>query len=327
MQPDIKILFFIMISRRLLRIKVLQVLYAYYKSDQKDLNKSEKELFFSINKAYDLFYYILLLAIEVADYAESRIELARNKRMPSHEDLHPNTRFIGNKFIEQLRENRQFKRYLETAKISWSNHPEFIKELYNLFIEHPEYQEYMNADEIDYGRDKKIIIRFFNDIVFPNESLHQILEEKSIYWNDDLEFVISMVIKTVKKFREDSTEELELPDLFKNDEDREFVKKLFRKATVYRKMSLELIEEKASNWDLERIAFMDVLIMQLAITEMIEFRSIPTKVTLNEFLEIAKFYSTEKSNTFINGVLDKILQKLKDEKKIVKTGRGLIGEI
>ena len=306
---------------------MLQVLYAYYKSDQKDLNKSEKELFFSINKAYDLFYYILLLAIEVADYAESRIELARNKRMPSHEDLHPNTRFIGNKFIEQLRENRQFKRYLETAKISWSNHPEFIKELYNLFIEHPEYQEYMNADEIDYGRDKKIIIRFFNDIVFPNESLHQILEEKSIYWNDDLEFVISMVIKTVKKFREDSTEELELPDLFKNDEDREFVKKLFRKATVYRKMSLELIEEKASNWDLERIAFMDVLIMQLAITEMIEFRSIPTKVTLNEFLEIAKFYSTEKSNTFINGVLDKILQKLKDEKKIVKTGRGLIGEI
>lgn len=316
-----------MISRRLLRIKVLQVLYAYYKSDQKDLNKSEKELFFSINKAYDLFYYILLLAIEVVDYAESRIELAKNKRMPSYEDLHPNTRLITNKYIGQLRDNRQFKRYLETSGISWSNHPEFIKELYNLFIEHPEYQEYMDADGSDYNRDKKIIIRFFNDVVFPNESLHQILEEKSIYWNDDLEFVISMVIKTVKKFRSDSTEELELPDLFKNDEDREFVKKLFRKATVYREMSLELIEEKASNWDLERIAFMDVLIMQLAITEMIEFRSIPTKVTLNEFLEIAKFYSTEKSNTFINGVLDKIMQKLKDEKKIIKTGRGLIGEI
>ncbi len=316
-----------MISRRLLRIKVLQVLYAYYKSDQKDLNKSEKELFFSINKAYDLFYYILLLALEVVDYAESRIELAKNKRIPSHEDLHPNTRFITNKFVEQLRENRQFKRYLETVKISWSNHPEFIKELYNLFIGHPEYNEYMNEEQTDYNKDKKIIIRFFNDIVYPNESLHQILEEKSIYWNDDLEFVISMVIKTVKKFRKDSTEELELPDLFKNDEDRDFVKKLFRKATAYRGMSLELIEEKASNWDLERIAFMDVLIMQLAITEMIEFRSIPTKVTLNEFLEIAKYYSTEKSNTFINGVLDKILQKLKDEKKIIKTGRGLIGEI
>jgi len=315
-----------MISRRLLRIKVLQVLYAYYKSDQKDLNKSEKELFFSINKAYDLFYYLLLLAVEVVDYAESRIELAKNKRMPSYEDLHPNTRFIDNSFVEQLRNNNQFRRYLDTASINWSTYPEFIKELYNLFIDHPEYKEYMEADEVDYNQEKKIIIRFFNDIVFPNESLYQILEEKSIYWNDDLEFVISMVIKTVKKFRKSSTEELELPDLFKNDEDREFVKKLFRKATVYRSMSLELIKEKASNWDLERIAFMDVLIMQLAITEMIEFKSIPTKVTLNEFLEIAKYYSTEKSNTFINGVLDKIMQKLKEEKKIVKTGRGLIGE-
>lgn len=316
-----------MISRRLLRIKVLQVLYAYYKSSEKDLNRSEKELFFSINKAYDLFYYILLLALEVVDYAESRIEIARNKKIPTYEDLHPNTRFIDNLFITQLRNNVQFKRYLETQKISWANYPEFIKEIYNLLVEHPDYYEYMNAEENDYSKDKKIIIRFFNDIVFPNESLCQILEEKSIYWNDDLEFVISMVIKSVKKFRESSKENLELPDLFKNDEDREFVKHLFRKATVYRKMSMDLIEEKANNWDLDRIAFMDVLIMQLAITEMIEFKSIPTKVTLNEFLEIAKYYSTEKSNTFINGVLDKIMQKLKEESIIKKTGRGLIGEV
>lgn len=326
MQPDIKILFFRMISRRLLRIKVLQVLYAYYKSSEKDLNRSEKELFFSINKAYDLFYYILLLAVEVVDYAESRIEIARNKKIPTHEDLNPNTRFIDNKFVIQLRENKQFKKFLESQKISWVNYPEFIRELYNRTIEHPEYAEYVNSEENDYSRDKKIFIRFFNDIVFPNESLAQILEEQSIYWNDDLEFVVSMVIKTVKKFREDTGENMDLPDLFKNDEDQEFVRHLFRKATVYRDMSLEYIEEKASNWDLDRIAFMDVLIMQLAITEMIEFTSIPTKVTLNEFLEIAKFYSTEKSNTFINGVLDKIMQKLKEEKKIKKTGRGLIGE-
>jgi N utilization substance protein B len=264
--------------------------------------------------------------VEVADYAESRIEIARNKKIPTYEDLHPNTRFIDNSFISQLRNNIQFKRYLDTQKINWTNYPEFIKELYNLLIGHPDYHEYLNEENNDYAKDKKIIIRFFNDIVFPNESLGQILEEKSIYWNDDLEFVISMVIKTVKKFKENSTELLELPDLFKNDEDREFVKLLFRKATVYRKMSMELIEDKASNWDLDRIAFMDVLIMQLAITEMIEFNSIPTKVTLNEFLEIAKYYSTEKSNTFINGVLDKIMQKLKEENKIKKTGRGLIGE-
>ena len=315
-----------MISRRLLRIKVLQVLYAYYKSGEKDLNKSEKELFFSINKAYELYYYMLLLAIEVVDYAESRIELARNKKIPSYEDLHPNTRFIDNAFVLQLRNNLHFKHYVESHKISWVNYPEFIKELYNLLIEHPEYLEYLNADDHDYSQDKKIIIRFFNDIIFPNESLNQILEEKSIFWNDDLEFVISMVIKTIKKFREDSSERTSLPELFKNDEDRDFAKQLFRKASVYRDMSLQLIEEKASNWDLDRIAFMDILIMQLAITELIEFNSIPTKVTLNEFLEIAKYYSTEKSNTFVNGVLDKILQKLKEENKIKKSGRGLIGE-
>ncbi len=315
-----------MISRRLLRIKVLQVLYAFYKSDQNDLNRSEKELFFSINKAYDLFYYILSLALEVVDYAESRIDIARNKRIPTYEDLHPNTRFVDNKFVQQLRNNLQFKKYFEREKLSWVNHPEFIKELYNQLIEHPDYQNYMESEDNDYAADKKIIVKFFNDIVYPSESLWQILEEQSIYWNDDLEFVISMVIKTVKRFKEESDEHMKLPDLFKNDEDREFVKHLFRKTTLYREMSMKLIEEKASNWDLDRIAFMDVLIMQLAITEMIEFTSIPTKVTLNEFLEIAKFYSTEKSNTFINGVLDKIMQKLKEENKIKKTGRGLIGE-
>jgi N utilization substance protein B len=186
-----------MISRRLLRIKVLQVLYAYYKSSEKDLNRSEKELFFSINKAYDLFYYILLLAIEVVDYAESRIDIAKNKKIPTYDDLNPNTRFIDNKFVHQLRNNRQFKRYLESEKLSWVNHPEFIKELFNQLVEHPEYKDYMSNEKNDYVTDKKIVIRFFNDIVYPSESVWQILEEQSIYWNDDLEFVISMVIKTV----------------------------------------------------------------------------------------------------------------------------------
>lgn len=316
-----------MISRRLLRIKVLQVIYAYYKSGDPDLKVSEKELFFSINKAYDLFYYLLLLVVDVSDYAESRIEIARNKRIPSNEDLNPNTRFIDNSLLYQLRTNRQFKTYIETRKLSWVNHPELIKDLYVRFLEHPEYQEYMTAEDVDYSQEKKLILRFFNDIVIPSDNLAQILEEQSIYWNDDLEFVISMVIKSLKRFRKDSDESMELPDLFKNDEDKEFVKLLFRKAANYRELSMKLIEDKANNWDLDRIAFMDLLIMQLAITEMMEFESIPTKVTLNEYLEIAKYYSTEKSNTFINGILDKIMQQLKVDKKIKKTGRGLIGEI
>ncbi len=316
-----------MISRRLLRIKVLQVLYAYYKADQKDLNKSEKELHFSINKAYELYYYILLLIIDVVQYAESRIELAKNKKVPVWEDLNPNTRFIDNTLVGLLRENRQFQHYIDTHHISWVNHPELIKELYTSLIESEAYGEFMIAEDLDFQAQKKIIIRFINEIVLTNESLHQLLEEKSIYWNDDIDFVVSIVEKTLKKFKEGEKEENPLLELYKNDEDREFVIQLYRKSIVNRDFALKLIEEKASNWDLDRIAFMDVLIMQMAVTEMIEFSSIPTKVTLNEFLEIAKYYSTEKSNTFINGVLDKIMQKLKDEKKIRKTGRGLIGEV
>lgn len=316
-----------MISRRLLRIKVLQVLYAYYKSSQKELNKAEKELHFSINKAHELYHYLIILIIDVVQYAESRIELAKKKKIPSREDLHPNTRFIDNKLVAQLANNEQLLKYLNIHHISWINYPELIKELHLKIVDQKWYQEYMEAEECGYGEDKKLISKIYTDIILPNDTLHQILEEKSIYWNDDLDFVVAMVIKTLKKFSEEDEANNELLDLYKNEEDREFVVKLFRKSVINRDNCLELIEEKASNWDLERIAFMDVLIMQVAITELLEFPSIPTKVTLNEFLEIAKYYSTEKSNSFINGVLDKIMQKLKDEKKIRKSGRGLIGEI
>jgi N utilization substance protein B len=316
-----------MISRRLLRIKVLQVLYAYYKAEQKEVNISEKELNRSINKAHELFYYLFLLIIDVTEYAESRIELARNKKILSYEDQHPNTKFIDNLFTAQLKKNDQLYRFFNTNHISWVDHPEIIREFFTQLIESDLYKEYMENPTIDYADDKKLIIRFYTDIVLPNDSFHQILEEKSIYWNDDLDFVLSMVVKTIKKFKDTDAEEKDLPDLYKNDEDRDFVVRLFRKSLVNRTYCLKLIEEKASNWDLERIAFMDVLIMQIAITEMMEFNSIPTKVTLNEYLEIAKYYSTEKSNSFINGVLDKILQQLKTEDKIKKTGRGLIGEL
>jgi N utilization substance protein B len=315
-----------MISRRLLRIKVLQVLYAYYKSDDKDLKKSENELFFSINKAYELYHFLILLIIEVSDYAESRIELARNKRIPTYEDLNPNTRFIDNKIINNLRKNPDFLKYCQNNKISWVNYPEFIKEIYISLVESSFYKDYMISDTQNFTEDRKLIIKIFNDIILPSDSIDQILEEKSIYWNDDLDFVMTMVVKTIKKMKEEESEGFNLPEIFKNEEDREFVLKLFRKSLIHRDISLKLIEEKASNWDLDRIAFMDILIMQMAIAELIEFSSIPTKVTLNEFLEIAKYYSTEKSNSFINGVLDKIMQKLKENKSIKKTGRGLIGE-
>jgi N utilization substance protein B len=316
-----------MISRRLLRIKVLQVLYAYYTAEHKDLNTSEKELNFSINKAYELYNYLLLLMRDIVLYAESRIEIATNKRIPTFEDLHPNLRFVNNKLICQFTDNTQLNKYISNNRISWVKYPELIKELYGIIIDSPEYSDFMALTDGGYAEDKKFVSKIYSDIILPNESFCQVLEEQSIYWNDDLEYVISMVLKTIKKFSETDGPEKSLLELYKNKEDRDFVVDLFRKCVVKRKDCLELIESTASNWDLERIAFMDILIMQLAITELIEFPSIPTKVTLNEYLDISKYYSTEKSNNFINGVLDKILAHLKEKEMIRKTGRGLIGEI
>jgi N utilization substance protein B len=315
-----------MISRRQLRIKALQSLYAYYATGGEDMKRTEKELHFNIEKAYDLYHYLLLLLIDLVLYAESRMEIARNKRIPTHEDLHPNTRFIENRLVEQLRNNEQLIRYLDQHKLNWANHPELIKEIYNRLTESEEYLNYMKDEESGYAEDKRLISFLYTHIIFPSERLDSILEEQSIYWNDDLEFITSMIVKTLKKFKEEDGPKKPLMDLYKNKEDRDYVVKLFRQTILHRDEYVEYIKKNTRNWDLERIAFMDILIMQTAIAELVAFPSIPIKVSLNEYLEISKFYSTSKSNVFINGVLDKVVLQLKEEKKIVKTGRGLIGE-
>jgi N utilization substance protein B len=315
-----------MISRRQLRIKALQSLYAYYTTGSEDMKRSEKELHFNIEKAYELYHYLLLLIIDVMIYAESRIEIARNKRIPTHEDLHPNTRFINNRLVDQLRNNAQLLRYVEQHKLNWADHPELIKEVYVRLTESEEYEAYMNGVEPGYAEDKRLITFIYSNIIYTSERLDSILEEQSIYWNDDLEFITSMIVKTFKKFKEEDGPDKLLMDLYKSKEDTDYVIKLFRETIRHRDEYVEYIKQNTRNWDLDRIAFMDILIMQIAIAELIAFQSIPTKVTLNEYLEISKFYSTNKSNVFINGVLDKVLMQLKEENKISKAGRGLIGE-
>ncbi len=315
-----------MISRRQLRIKALQSLYAYYKTGREELNISEKELHYNVGKAYELYHYLLLLIIDVVLYAESRIDIARNKRIPTYEDLHPNTRFIDNALVDQLRNNEQLLRFVDQHKLNWSNNPELVKDIYTTLIESGEYAAYMSAEESGYAEDKKIITQVYTHMVFPSELLASVLEEQSIYWNDDLEFITSMIVKTFRKFKEGDGADKSLMDLYKNEEDREYVVRLFRQTIVHRDEYVDYIKQHTRNWDLERIAFMDILIMQMAIAELIAFPSIPTKVTLNEYLEISKFYSTSKSNVFINGVLDKVVFHLKEEKKVQKKGRGLVGE-
>lgn len=315
-----------MISRRIIRTKVLQVLYAYYSSEEKSLNKTEKELFFCIHKAYDLYHYLFALVIEIADYAEGRIEIKKNKHQPTYEDLHPNTKFITNQVIEQLRQNKQLNTYIGQKKLSWKENPELIKELYLLMTESEAYKGYMNDPVRSYLDDRKFIERLFNKVILVSEDLYVVLEEMSIYWNDDVDFVISMITKTLKRFNEHSGADQGLMPMFKDQEDKDFTKDLLRLTIINQDELRELIKVHSKNWDVERIAFMDILIMQLAITEFLYFPTIPTKVSLNEYIELSKFYSTDKSRNFINGILDKTLKDLKTTEKINKAGRGLIGE-
>ena len=290
------------------------------------MGRSEKELHINIDKTFELYHYLLLLIIDVSLYAESRIEIARNKRIPTSEDINPNTRFLDNRLVDQIRNNDSLLRYVDQYKLNWSFYPELIKDIYLKVIECEEYAAYMQNEECSYANDKKLITQIYTNIIFPNELLSSILEEQSIYWNDDLEFITNMIVKTFRKYKESDGPGRSLMTLYKNDEDRDYVVRLFRQTILNRDEYVEYIKINTRNWDLERIAFMDILIMQMAIAELVAFPSIPTKVSLNEFLEISKFYSTTKSNVFINGVLDKIMSQLKEEKKVQKAGRGLVGE-
>ena len=315
-----------MVSRRLLRVKVLHMCYAYLKTSEKTLNQAEKELFFSIDKSYDLYHLLILLMFDVVQFAENRIELAKNKRIPSHEDLNPNTKFIDNRLIKRLKENEELNRYVKNQKLSWDNNPELIKKLYMEIRNSDIYEKYMNSGVNGFNEDKKFITEVYTKIIFNYEELYKTLEEHSIYWNDDIEFIMGMVIKTFRSFKA-SKESGELMPLFKNDEDLDFVKRLFRKSVLNHKEYEDLISKFIKNWDVERIAFMDIVVMSIAISEIVEFSDIPVKVSLDEYIEIAKDYSTQKSNVFINGILDKIVSHLKEEGKINKAGRGLIGEL
>ena len=313
-----------MISRRIIRIKVMQTLYAFRNSPGQTFNLAEKELNFSIGKTYDLYHWLLQLIVEVHAFAENRIEQNKLKRLPTQEDLNPNTKFVNNEIILKLVENEALAKYNEDNKLNWVLFPKFIKELYTNLVESEYYQQYMADSEVNLKQDRKLVEFFFSNIVAPSEELYNILEEQSIYWNDDAEFVLGRIIKTVGKFKASTLPSKSLLPLYKDDDDREFTKKLFRKSVIEYDTHKKIIEEHLRNWDLERIAFIDVLLIELAICEFLYFPSIPTKVTLNEYIDLAKYYSTNKSRTFINGILDKILKSMEKDGKIVKTGRGLI---
>ena len=308
----------VMINRVLIRLKIVQIVYAYYQNGSKNLDTAEKELFFSLSKAYDLYNYLLVLMIELTNYARKRVDAGKNKLRPTKEELAPCMKFVENKFIAQLEVNKQLTEFVTNQKKNWENEQDFIKELFEKIADSDIYKEYMSSPESTYEEDRELWRKLYKTFVFNNESLDEVLEEQSLYWNDDKEIVDTFVLKTIKRFDEKAGANQQLLPEFKDDEDQEFARRLFRRTILNADYYRHLISENTKNWDLDRIAFMDVIIMQIALAELLSFPNIPVSVSLNEYVEIAKLYSTAKSGSFINGTLDGIVNQLKKEGKLTK---------
>lgn len=307
-----------MINRVLIRLKIVQIVYAYYQNGGKNLDTAEKELFFSLSKAYDLYNYLLLLMVEVTKQANKRLNAAKNKLVPTKEELFPNTKFVENRFIAQLEVNKQLLEFSNNQKKTWENEADFVKTLCDKILESDIYKEYMASETSSYEEDLELWRKLYKNIIFNNIELDQVLEDQSLYWNDDKEIVDTFVLKTIKRFDEKNGAKQELLPEFKDEEDQDFARRLFRRTILNADYYRHLISENTKNWDLDRVAFMDVVIMQIALAEILSFPNIPVSVSLNEYVEIAKLYSTPKSGGFINGTLDGIVNSLKKENKLTK---------
>lgn len=307
-----------MINRVLIRLKVVQVIYAYYQNSGKSLEAAEKELFYSLSKAYELYNYLLLLMVEVTRFADRRIDNRRHKLRPTYEDLNPNTRFIDNAFIAQLAQNKQLETFASNQKRSWEDESEFVKRLFERIEQSDIYQEYMSKESLTYEDDRELWRKLYRTFIAQNDEIDEILEDQSLYWNDDKAIVDTFVLKTIKRFEPENGPEQELLPEYKDDGDKEFARKLLHNAITHAETYRKLMENNARNWDMERFAFMDILIMQVALAEIFSFPSIPTTVSLNEYVEVAKMYSTPKSGSFINGMLDTIVNQSKKENKLNK---------
>lgn len=311
-----------MLSRRLLRIKVAKALYAHLQSDADNMMASEKSLLTSIDKAYDLYFQLLTLPEALVKYAAERQEIAKQKKLPTYEDLNPNTKFIDNQVIQTISVTDAINDRVAANKLGWAKHPELIRAIYQQFSQTEYFKAYMMRDERSFEEDRILVDKLF-DMLADLPALDEELEEMSIMWADDLPFILMMIQRTLSNMRP-SHKELRVAEKFKSEEDPQFVKTLFEKALINYNEYQQYIERFTANWDLERIVLMDTLILSIAMAELINFSSIPVKVTMDEWIEISKYYSTPGSSNFINGVLDKIAASLTEEGRIQKFGRGLI---
>ena len=312
-----------MLSRRILRTKVVKAVYAHTQCEGITPVASEKNLVTSIDKAYDLYFHLLALVPEIAEYAAERIRIGENKKLPTYDDLHPNRKFVENKVVARLNEDEELQAQLKARKLSWANHRDLIVALYNALVRQPFYQKYMASEERSFRQDAQLVSDIYMTMLEEFEPLESALEAQSILWNDDLGYLLTMVSRTVLSMRE-GHDAIKFMEQFKSEEDLDYAKALLRFTIAsYDRISL-LLDNSMQNWDIERVALMDQIILITAIAEAENFPSIPVRVTMNEYIDIAKCYSTESSGSFINGILDRIITRLTEEGKIVKSGKGLL---
>ena len=307
-----------MINRELIRIKIVQLTYAYYQNGNKLMDSAEKELLFSLSKAYDLYNYLLELIVAITREERRRVEVASQRALREGKDV-PSQKFAYNKFAVQLEENKQLMEFAETQKQSWSDSVEFVRNLCNQMEQSQTYADYMADTDDSYEADREVWRKLYRQLIQENESLDQLLEEQSLYWNDDKEVVDTFVLKTIKRFDPKNKSKQELLPEYKDQEDKDFAIKLFRATILNADQYQRYMSETSRNWDFSRLAYMDVVIMQIAIAEMLTFPNIPISVTINEYVDLAKLYSTPKSGGYINGMLDSIARYLVSTGKLMKT--------
>lgn len=314
-----------MLNRRHLRVKVLQSLYAYHQSDTKDIKLSEKNLLNGIDQVFEMYIWMLSLINETIEYVSRDAEERANKHRPTAEDLNVNQKILTNRFYLSVLDNKEYLNGVRKYKVDWTFDPELAKSLFTTLKNSTEYAEYLAKTDDTIQSDKDIIKFIFKKVILKSSLAEQVFEDKFIYWPTDKEVLQALIAKTFKNFASENFAENQLAEISGNwTEDREFVVNLFEQTIRHDAEYQALIAEKTQNWEPDRIAQMDTLLMKMAIVEFINFTSIPVKVTINEYLEISKEFSTPKSNSFINGILDKILAELKAGNKVRKSGRGLI---
>jgi len=313
-----------MLTRRHIRVKVMQAVYSLNKTGQEDLTKQEKFLLYNMEQMQDLYLLMLQLLLAVRDQAENRLVLSQKKHLATELEKNPSRTFINNKVLALLDSHPHFSEIIKKKKLNyWEQDDEYAVIIYNVLREQKWYQDYLTKNEPSYKEDQEFLIRFYKEIIAPNDKLYDYLEDKRLTWLDDYPLVNTIIVKMLSKISLKNSGALLIPEIYKDKDDRNFALKLFREVITNDESLYSEIEGKTPNWDKDRIAGLDMIILKMGISEFLYFPSIPVRATINEYLEISKEYSTPKSSIFINGILDKLVKDFTETNKLNKIGRGL----